>query len=246
MPTHDLLTSPQAWLVAIAITLACIVAARIWFPSLYAELVKWQIGIGAVLAFGGLIIAALYNADLNRQRDDRLRDEQSFALAMTLQAEIAASLGNLSSMRRTVGEFRQAIDRGEEAPFAARLSETLETPINIVIGQALERAGTVSPTAGVAIARYYYLFESLRQVTRITRSASSDNPVDAKVLDLLEMMIDRVADAGFDALDDLTAELLALGDRYGWEPETHSLKQPSPRPWPPELQEAETSQGGDE
>lgn len=42
----------------------------------WAQLKDWQAGIGAVIGFGGLIIGALFNAHLNRRRDERLRVEE--------------------------------------------------------------------------------------------------------------------------------------------------------------------------
>lgn len=56
----------------------------------YAELKAWQTGLGA---FGGLLAilaGAFYNADLNRQRDRELRDEEAHGLAATLAANVRA------------------------------------------------------------------------------------------------------------------------------------------------------------
>jgi hypothetical protein len=43
---------------------------------------------GSTLGLIALLLGALFNAHLNRRRDDRLRDADRFALASTLHAEL--------------------------------------------------------------------------------------------------------------------------------------------------------------
>lgn len=46
-----------------------------------SDLKSWQQGAAAIVAFGGLIFAALFNAHLNRKRDERLRQEEVRSVA---------------------------------------------------------------------------------------------------------------------------------------------------------------------
>jgi hypothetical protein len=58
--------------------------------DVYATMLSWQTGIGAFFGLGALMLAALYNAELNRRRDDRLTDEKRRNLANALAAEFEA------------------------------------------------------------------------------------------------------------------------------------------------------------
>jgi hypothetical protein len=75
----------------------------------YAELKSWQTGIGALVgALGGLLAlmgAALYNAKLNRDRDDRLRERDARGLAKLLASDMftIAEIGT---------SYLDAFDRG--------------------------------------------------------------------------------------------------------------------------------------
>jgi len=60
-----------------------------------AILKGWQSGIGAFLGaffgLGAILIGALFNADLNRRRDERLREQDAQTLAVALHAELQAA-----------------------------------------------------------------------------------------------------------------------------------------------------------
>jgi hypothetical protein len=56
--------------------------------SLYEELKGWQNGIGSLLGFLALMVAALWNFRLNRRRDAALRDEEALSVAAALYGEI--------------------------------------------------------------------------------------------------------------------------------------------------------------
>lgn len=70
----------------------------------YAELKAWQTGLGA---FGGLLAilaGAFYNAELNRQRDRELRDEEARGLATTLAANVKALHWFMSNKQYNMAE----------------------------------------------------------------------------------------------------------------------------------------------
>lgn len=58
------------------------------WPSFYAEAKTWQISIGSMLGFIGLAVAAMLNFYLNRRRDDRIRKQETLAVAAALYGEI--------------------------------------------------------------------------------------------------------------------------------------------------------------
>jgi len=57
--------------------------ASVWL-SYYQELKTWQTGLGALLGFVALMIAALWNFRLNRQRDADLRRDEARAVAAAI------------------------------------------------------------------------------------------------------------------------------------------------------------------
>lgn len=59
-----------------------------FWSGLYSELVRWQTGIGAFFGLIAILAGVLYNAHHTRRRDDRLRQEETRALAVGLKLEI--------------------------------------------------------------------------------------------------------------------------------------------------------------
>ena len=51
----------------------------VFWSTFYSEAKEWQTGIGAFFGLVVILIGALYNAELNRDRDDRLRREDARA-----------------------------------------------------------------------------------------------------------------------------------------------------------------------
>ena len=73
----------------------------------YGELKKWQTGLGAFAGLLAILVGALYNAVLVRQRDDRLRDEERRALAAALAAELLV-------IRNQCSGRIKALERGDQ------------------------------------------------------------------------------------------------------------------------------------
>lgn len=69
-----------------------------WFINLQ----NWQSGIGAywgaLFGLGAILMGALYNAELNRARDDRLHEKEARALVSALQAEIMAVVIDITAI----------------------------------------------------------------------------------------------------------------------------------------------------
>ncbi|MBA2933106.1 hypothetical protein HZF05_03245 [Sphingomonas sp. CGMCC 1.13654] len=73
--------------------------------ALYQELKGWQSGIGSILGFGGLIAGALFNARLNRKRDNRLRDIEAITIALSLYGEIKLLRENVAAIASGLGAW---------------------------------------------------------------------------------------------------------------------------------------------
>jgi hypothetical protein len=73
--------------------------------DLYAELRGWQAGIGALLGFFGLMLAALWNFRLNRKRDAALRREEMLSVAVALYGEILLLREELARLAMTVARY---------------------------------------------------------------------------------------------------------------------------------------------
>ncbi len=52
--------------------------------------------VGAVAALGAILTGARYNAKLNRDRDDRLREQEAKAIAVALRAELKTLMTDAS------------------------------------------------------------------------------------------------------------------------------------------------------
>ena len=71
----------------------------------YAEVKGWQGLIGSILGFGALTWGALYNFRLNRRRDDRLRELDAQAVALSLYVEIIHLRGEVAALANALGKW---------------------------------------------------------------------------------------------------------------------------------------------
>jgi hypothetical protein len=75
--------------------------------DIYEEAKSWQQAIAALLAFGALMAAALWNFRLNRRRDSQLRSEEAASVAAALYGEILLLREDAARLAR----FLAKIDR---------------------------------------------------------------------------------------------------------------------------------------
>ncbi|EJC66171.1 hypothetical protein Rleg5DRAFT_1878 [Rhizobium leguminosarum bv. viciae WSM1455] len=70
------------------------------------SIVQVLVGPAASFAFGliGVVVGALFNAHLNRRRDDRLRDQETRAVAAALYGEILAIRNDLADSCRIIAQ----------------------------------------------------------------------------------------------------------------------------------------------
>ena len=76
------------------------------FPDLYLELKAWQTAIAALFGFGGLIAAVLFSAGKQRERDDRIRDQETRAMARALRSEITSITTFLTLTKDEIRKIR--------------------------------------------------------------------------------------------------------------------------------------------
>jgi hypothetical protein len=75
----------------------------------YNELKGWQTGIGSMLGFVALMMAALWNFRLNRRRDAALRAEEALSVATALYGEILM-------LRKEIGTIATVVAKNELNP----------------------------------------------------------------------------------------------------------------------------------
>jgi hypothetical protein len=108
---------------------------------------------GSTLGFLALLAGALFNAHLNRRRDDRLREHERRALATALYAELQLIremfLSNCESLRKPVA--------GENAGFV------LPPPVVKFMPELTGRIGFLSPETIKTVMGAYLVIEQTRR-----------------------------------------------------------------------------------
>lgn len=85
--------------------------------SVYDEIKGWQAAIGAVLGFVALMVAALWNFRLNRERDAALRRDEAVSVAAALYGEILLLRNEAAETARHVASRAIAIGTDGRYPY---------------------------------------------------------------------------------------------------------------------------------
>lgn len=145
----------------VVITLGVFVTVALWVGvfakvthgvNWYAELKAWQIGLGA---FGGLLAilaGAFYNAELNRQRDRELRDEEARGLAMTLAANVRALHWVMSTMQHNM-----AVSLAEGATLTPTQIRGQRVAASIIFPIATKNLGHFGIDLATSVVNFYGL-----------------------------------------------------------------------------------------
>lgn len=153
--------------------------------GLYEELREWQAAIAALVAFGGLISAALYNAHLMRKRDDRLREQDTKAVARALGSEtvaITAFVGaRANRIREIINEKKRAGSPGDISFSVKGLADAVVLPVPRVYERCMERIGYMPPNTAKVVFEFY---EHLAIANKVVKEKVS---VSKSSLDLSEM-----------------------------------------------------------
>jgi hypothetical protein len=119
--------------------------------SFYEELKTWQTGIGALLGFVALMVAALWNFHLNRRRDASIRKEEALSVAAALYGEIVLFRKQIAGLGRAVAASQ--LRREVELNIHFVQSHTLPEPL---LYKALaSKVGLLNSDLVVAITEFY-------------------------------------------------------------------------------------------
>ena len=182
-----------AVLTAVGLTVAVIgtvtgLAAAFW-PPLYGAIVAWKAGIGAfagaAIGFYGLMAAALYNAALNRRRDDDIRAHERATLAAAFLAQLRIDLcaleDTLEQLNNPVLDDASAIEAAHEFYWLPR---DISAPLSSHLGALGATAAQQITKSRVGSAAITVLLERLRPVIDAGQLDQS------RVEPLREMLID--------------------------------------------------------
>jgi hypothetical protein len=138
---------------------------------LYAEAKQWQTGIAALLGFGGLIGAALFNFWLNRRRDARLRREEMISVASALYGEILLLRDELAQLARAVANYEingralRDVDQFSYAPSIPLLYPALAPKLGLLPSELL-----------LGITKFYANVEGARRGLETYYRTQDDSP----------------------------------------------------------------------
>ncbi len=179
-----------------------------WFTNLQ----NWQSGVGAfwgaLFGLGAILIGALFNADLNRKRDDRLREEETRALAASIHAELIASAWIVSHLNNQIEIIRKAYsDAPDPAKFQKRVAAAqadLTAPTFDVFKANLDRIGLLgAPTATNLVASVNFALAVIapyKNPAKVDALGKNEPRLLSTVTGLLKTAIVIGSDYGFDTM----------------------------------------------
>lgn len=172
--------------------------------AIYNELKGWQAVVGSVLGFGGLIAGALFNAHLNRKRDDRLREAEAITIALSLYGEIKLLRESAADVARALGAW--FLDRGvygNDLPEYYREIFQLRQPV--IFAALASKIGMMNPSILLPITAFYSDYESaLEHFPKLFKNA--DRIIDygpewvlqpaARAVEGVEVAVRRIEELG--------------------------------------------------
>lgn len=162
--------------------LTCIIIVEM-FSGLYEELKTWQAAIAALVAFGGLISAALYNAHLMRERDDRLREQDTKAVARALVSEATAITAfvdaRTNKIKKVIKEKQEAGSSGDITFSVKGLADVIVLPVPRVYERCMEKIGNMPPETAMLVFEFYeHLAVANRIMIERVSTASEDLSIE--------------------------------------------------------------------
>jgi len=104
---------------------------------------------GSALGLFALLVGALFNAHLNRKRDDQLRKKEARALAVALRAELAGKSRNLLDNAKRLEE-----QKGEDVVLVPDISQSLR-----IMPSSTGKLGLLDEETIVAVLDAYVVME---------------------------------------------------------------------------------------
>lgn len=159
----------------------------------YTELKTWQGAIGSLLGFVALIVGALFNFNLNRKRDERLRGEEVIAIASALYAEIALTRRSVARMANAVGSryFRHGLRGDDSEPYDKHFIEQYQLPALKLYPVLANKVGLLPSQLALEVVRFYSRVEEAQiWLTRLQEDKA--RPYTYSVAYVLDPAIDAV------------------------------------------------------
>lgn len=174
----------------------------------YTEAKGWQTAIGAVLGFGGLMTAALFNSRLNRKRDERLRNEEIVSITSALYAEIVLQRRSLARMANSVGHRYKAHGLGHHrgpAYDAHFIADVMPPPQRLYPALA-GKVGMLPSVLAIEVVRFFSRLEDAQ--TWLSRLPDDDDRG-------YSYGVNFVLDPALDAIIGVSAALRIMEDMAG-------------------------------
>ena len=134
--------------------------------------------IAALIGFGGIIAAALYNAKLTRDRDDRLRREEARALAAAIGAELRSFMVVAGSRSELLRRLKSAQDDTTDWHV-----KSLAFPAGPVVDATIRNLGLLGPELSTDIVALHYRIQRLQHTIDLLTERMEHRPIADAELD---------------------------------------------------------------
>ncbi len=174
------------------------------FWMFYSELKDWQTAIAALLGFGGLIAAVVVSARKQRERDDRIRDQEIQAMARALKSEIFNITLFLKAKTDAIEKFTIKNGLGKKSAIPAGVFEALAPPTTPKFYErCVEKIGFLpDKTSKVVMAYYEFLIATGISVSVIVKAyPNSMDIANAQQIADLYKTLSTTAQAAMASLD---------------------------------------------
>lgn len=128
--------------------------------SLFDKLHNWQQLLGSFLGLIAILVGALFNAHLNRMRDDRLRAEEANSVLAALYGEIILLRNAIGCLASLVSDVE--INNSQKIYQDARFVKIHALSEPILYKQLAPKLGLIEPSIIIAIAEFYCNYEDAR------------------------------------------------------------------------------------
>ena len=197
-----------SWIVFFALfcAVAILAAVTTYWQDIIAQPDSAAAFLGALAGAGGgllaIILGALLNAELNRRRDDRLRDEERKAAAIEIQ-------GDLVALRLLVKVGLRAIVRfaAENRGLKAYTIEVLALPPQDFLKNAPGRLGFLGSDVALRVLVVHAEANRLRNIFKALLARGPEHPIPSEELKALSKsyaLLVRDCERAIQALEDIT------------------------------------------
>ncbi len=159
---------------------------------------------GAGFGLLAILLGAFYNAELNRRRDDRLRNQEARAIATALRAELAHLIAEALERWKAMGIRYSAKVELRPAHVAS-----FELPPKLVFANNAHRLGDLGDAAARGVVSAHGLAENLRTMVAAARAKTAETVLSDSLLESIWKglaVVAEVAAEATNALDDFLGE----------------------------------------